>query len=272
MAACLTLAARASKVGGGVINGVGMKKYSDAHRLFEQLVFLSKQKSPVPLERVVPDDGLKMVAHHHPWSLKPREFDFIRSLVASYDLRCGFEIATAFGISGLAAALGFKQTGGKLVTMDAYVEEAHESSMHYMHVQSWLGSENADGYKSVGFLREWFALDNHLVPTIGWSPTDVGDLLRTHHGANPLDFVFIDGGHWDEALIRDLGAVSPFLADRAIVVFHDTHCFGAPAQDYVQQTLGASWTVPPAFQRGEGWYLGYVARGFDVSELAADYQ
>jgi len=91
--------------------------------MFKQILNLTD--GPVQYE-LTEMGHIKMVNHLYPYSIKEREFNFLRDLIAHNNLKNGFECATAFGISSLALGLGFKETGGKCVTMDAYIEEKCE--------------------------------------------------------------------------------------------------------------------------------------------------
>lgn len=76
--------------------------------------------------------NIKMREHPYPYSILQEEFNFLTNIVIENDLKRGYECATAFGISSLAIGLGFKQTGGKCVTMDAYIEEKCQNPGTYM--------------------------------------------------------------------------------------------------------------------------------------------
>jgi hypothetical protein len=67
-------------------------------------------------------------------------------------------------------------------------------------------------------------MKNVIFPKIGWSPDDVEYLLKTEFcdlETNKLDYVFIDGGHWYEAIERDLLAIEKYIDDNTIVLLHD---------------------------------------------------
>jgi predicted O-methyltransferase YrrM len=214
--------------------------------------------SNVPIEFVWPGGPLKMAAHKNPYSIQPKEFDFIRSAISTLGLTTGFEIATAFGVSSLACALGFHETGGRLVTMDAYIEETVDDANAYRNANTFRSNENADGFKSVNFLGEQYGAKESLSPVIGWSPDDVEPTLSRHNGKK-LDFAFIDAGHWDEALIRDAKAVAPHLGDRYLVLFHDTPSFGPVARSEINQLFGTGWTPILGLAGNRG--------GFDMASL-----
>lgn len=74
---------------------------------------------------------LRMYDTPFPLSIKEPEFIYLTEYIVANKLTRGFEVATAFGISALAAATGFAETGGRLISMDAYVEEKHKSGEDY---------------------------------------------------------------------------------------------------------------------------------------------
>ena len=74
---------------------------------------------------------IKMVGHSVPYSIMQKEWDFLHNIVVDNNLQRGFELATAFGVSGSAIGTAMKKTGGKLVTMDAYVEEKYNNAGTY---------------------------------------------------------------------------------------------------------------------------------------------
>ena len=182
--------------------------------------------------------NLKMVGHDFPYSIKPTEFSFLKSLVIDYDLKNGYEVATAFGISALAAGLGFKETGGKLVTMDAYVEESVNSHWSYQGNGPSV-HHDTDGYKSAKFLMEHFSLKDNVFLEVGWSPDDTESCIRKHI-TEPLDYVFLDGGHFPGQFIQDLESIRPLLADEYVLVLHDNFpkMFTPEVIEYLDNTFG----------------------------------
>jgi len=166
-------------------------------------------------------NNIKMVQHPYPYSIKEAEFNYLTGLITEHKLQRGYECATAFGISSLAIGLGFKNTGGKCVTMDAYIEEKCKDPGAYEKFEREV-YEQADGLKSVKYLIEKFGLQENLFPEIGWSPTDTEAAVRKHI-QEPLDFAFIDAGHFPEQMIKDIDAVLPLLGDKYILAFHDVY-------------------------------------------------
>lgn len=174
-----------------------------------------------------PVPSLKMVNHYHPWSITPGEFDFIRQYIRTNSLTRGYECATAFGISALAAALGFSETGGKLVTLDAYIEEKYNDCFRYRELKE-VNESDPDGLRSIKWLAEKFNTESQIIPVVGWSPDDVAKAIVLGHGSEvKLDYIFIDAGHWDDAAMQDVASVRPFVdtSKPFAIFFLDLPCF-----------------------------------------------
>ncbi len=153
-----------------------------------------------------------------PLSVRYDEFEFLKNLIIKYNLKSGFELATAFGVSAVAIGLGFKETGGKLVTMDAYIEETSDDyNPEYPNTST---NYDSDGFKSVNYLIEHFRLRDIVNPQIGYSPVDVKDIVE-NHSKKTFDFLFLDGGHSPAQIIRDLYAIRPFMEKEYVIVLHD---------------------------------------------------
>ena len=178
-----------------------------------------------------------MEGHTFPLSVRYDEFEFLKNLIVKYNLKSGFELATAFGVSTTALGLGFKQTGGKLVTMDAYVEE--RDANYEQTYKDTSVNYNSDGFKSVNYLIEHFRLKEVVNPQIGWSPVDVKKVIE-NHSKKTFDFLFLDGGHSPEQIIQDLYAIRPFIEKEYVIVFHDyfENVFTDEVKDIVEQFFG----------------------------------
>lgn len=208
------------------------------------------QDGPVQYE-LLARGNIKMVLHPYPYSILQEEFNFLTDIITENNLKRGYECATAFGISSLAIGLGFKQTGGKCVTMDAYIEEKCENPGAYQEFEREV-YEQADGFKSVKYLIEKFDLQNNLFPEIGWSPDDTESRIRKHF-KDPLDFVFIDAGHFPEQIIKDIDAFFPLLDKRYVVVFHDvySHSFDKSVHEHAIKKFGQDVEIVLPWPRGE---------------------
>lgn len=203
-------------------------------------------------------NSLGMKEHYHPWSIKQDEFFYLKKIIIQNNLKVGYEIATAFGISSLAIGLGFKETGGKLITMDAYIEEKYGNAGAYDGKTAEIHADS-DGYKSVNFLIEHYGLQNIVFPEIGWSPDDTAAAILKHTNEK-IDFVFIDGGHFPEQIIKDIESVLPFLNDKYIMTFHDTHTFNQEVNDFIYKVTGKLPTIvcPGPDCGPDGWNLSIV--------------
>lgn len=164
---------------------------------------------------------IKMVGHSVPYSIMQKEFDFLHNIIVDNNLKRGFELATAFGISGTAIGTAFKKTGGKFVTMDAYIEEKYDNAGTYEHFQKEV-YDKSDGYKSVNYLIDNFDLRDTMFAEIGWSPDDVDSIINKHF-TEKLDFVFLDAGHFGDQMIKDIKEINKHLDDKFVFVFHDIY-------------------------------------------------
>lgn len=191
-----------------------------------------------PDQFMLNDQGyIRLRSKSFPWSIKEPEFDFIKNTIISRNLKNGFEIATGLGISAVAAGLGFKETGGKFVTMDSYIEELHNDFRTYRRSSPIINSDPV-GLKCTRFLLEQYELTNVVFTELGWSPRDTSACLKKHFDFNQkLDFVFIDGGNFPEQVIRDIESITPFLADKYIILFHDfaPHIFDGSVMFRIRQ-------------------------------------
>lgn len=225
-----------------------------AEIIYQELVNL--KDNPVKYE-YNSEGSLKMSKFKEPWSIKKDEFDYMHDYIVKNNLKRGYEIATAFGISALSLGLAFKKTGGKIVTMDAYIEEHHNSCSAYKNKYNEKYFDS-DGYKSVKFLTQKYGLQDTLFAEVGWSPDDTQPNLKKHYNleTEKLDFVFIDGGHWDEAGIRDIKSVLPFIGNKCTFFFHDSNWFGEPVHQLLKDNFGKTFEyviTPP-----NGWFLSIL--------------
>ena len=194
---------------------------------------------------------IKMKGHSVPYSIMQKEWDFLHNIVVDNNLKRGFELATAFGISGSAIGTAFKKTGGKFVTMDAYVEEKYDNAGKYENFERQV-YEQSDGYKSVKYLVEKLELQNTMFPEIGWSPDDVGSIISKHF-TEKLDFVFLDAGHFEGQMIKDIDAIKPHLAEKFVFVFHDIYAWSCieKVHEHAQKVLGKRIEIKLPYPQGE---------------------
>jgi hypothetical protein len=199
---------------------------------------------------------IKMRGIDFPRSIYITEFEYLKNLIITKQLKNGFECGTAFGVSAIALGLGFKETCGHLVTMDGYIEEKTGNCVDYRYEDNIL-QKNSYGFKSVNFLIEHFKLKKIVKPEIGLSPEDVGKCILKHT-SDKLDFVFIDAGHFPEQLIKDLYSVKPFLDDNYVIVLHD--CFSDLITPEVERVIELLFGYPLEIvvTGTEGYNLGII--------------
>ena len=188
-------------------------------------------------KNMVASHCMSMSNHNFPISIRQTEFDYLKKLIVKHNLKNGFELATAFGVSTVALGLGFKQTGGKLITMDAYVEEHLDT--HLYDEANYQKYQDTDGWKSVNYLIEHFRLKDVVKPDIGWSPDDTGNVIAKNT-TKKLDFVFLDAGHFPEQVKKDLTVIKPFLDEKYLIVLHDYYpsVFPPYIVDWIIETFG----------------------------------
>lgn len=231
--------------------------------LYRDIVSVSAAQNAAITYEFAPTPGfsLKMTKHHHPWSIKSNEFAEIASWIIRHKLTRGYECATAFGLSSLAGGIGMRETGGKLLTMDAFIEEIYDESTAYRGKKEINTAAEPDGIKSAKWLWSRYGVDNVIKSVRGWSPDNVQEHVETMYGPSPqLDYVFIDAGHWDEALLADMRSIRPFLADRWVVFVHDMHCFSEPVLRTLAEEFGSQWQILESCRYPMGFNLGLMAR------------
>ena len=224
------------------------------------LEIIEKTKTK-PIQLVRAGKSMRMHNHRDPCCIADIEFDFIYDFVKKHKLKNGYEVATAFGVSMLAPALAMKEYGGRLVTMDAYIEEKHNDCMAYQGSQKTF--ENADGFRVANSLVDMYALKDVVNIHVGFSPRDTERALKTKFNLkiDKLDYVFIDGLHTDDAVKKDLTSILPYLnRNRFVVFFHDTHCFSGNTKKFIQDKLGKPLRLIPKCEHpsGEGFNLAMI--------------
>lgn len=183
--------------------------------MFKEL--LNLKDAPFPFEVVNSwPSSLKQKEHAFPWSITQKEYDFLHSIIIDNNLKNGIDLCTGLGISALSAAMAMKKTGGKLVTIDAYVEEYFNSFTY----KSKKVIHDSDGYKNIMYLRDKFDLQNELIVEVGWSPDDVPTIIERNFNTK-IDFVFIDGGHTEDQLFKDISCILPYTNENTFWLFHD---------------------------------------------------
>lgn len=150
-----------------------------------------------------------------PYSISEYEFNYMKDFIVEHNLKSGYELATGTCLSTVALGLGFKETGGKLISLDSYIEYETQTipiSKSFGPTDSKLFSQNQS-------LLDLYQLDN-VELKIGWSPQDAEKYLP-----DVVDFVFLDCPKTIEDFIRDIGPVKSRLATRFAIFIHDVFAY-----------------------------------------------
>ena len=113
---------------------------------YNELVEISKNFNLDFHLEIVENDSIKLSNSYHPWSIKEEEANIIYDTIINNNLKYGYEIATAFGISASIIGLALNKTNGKLLTLDSYIEEKFGHCNSY-NISTKSIYENASGYK-----------------------------------------------------------------------------------------------------------------------------
>lgn len=162
---------------------------------------------------------LKLKKHDFPWSIVSKEFSFIFETITSNGLKRGFEACTGLGLSALAAGMAMKVTDGKVITLDAYVEEFLNTYIYSSDMKKII-NEDSDGFKNIQYIIKKYKLEKTLIAEIGWSPDDISKTIEKHF-TDKLDYIFIDSGHTEEQLFKEIQAFLPYTNQDTIWLFHD---------------------------------------------------
>ncbi|TWU26351.1 hypothetical protein Pla52o_02040 [Novipirellula galeiformis] len=207
-----------------------------------------------------------------PYSLTDEEGLMLYKVIADNQLKSGYEIATAFGYSSFYLGMAFQATGGSLLSVDAYIEEAEEDFQYTEerareHAESLRAalkngteSDIPEGLRFARWGAEQLGIANIIDYQVGFSPLHVDELTQ----GREFDFAFIDGGHFGEQPVKDvesiLGRLNP---NRFVMAFHDTQC---EAVAKAVHFACAKLSVPRITLRTRNQVV-FLCRGIDTSAL-----
>lgn len=204
---------------------------------------------------------LKLKKQASPLSIAPKEFNYIRDCITNNNLKYGYEVATAFGISSTAAGLAMKETKGICVTMDAYIEE------HYNNGTSYSGKteiyKDSEGYKCANYLIDSLDIKDSLFTEVGFSPTDTDKVLKKYN-LNSLDYIFIDALHTDEAIEQDLLSIVKYInINKCLILIHDTHHFdNIKLKNYIEKIIPmGKFNLVEGLEHPNGFYMSKICIG-----------
>jgi predicted O-methyltransferase YrrM len=129
----------------------------------------------------------------------------------------GVEIGTYCGKSTVLLGAAAQQTGGLLYTIDHHHgSEEHQPGWEY-HDTSMVDplTGRFDTLPTLRHTLDAAELDDNVVAVVGKSAL-VARTWRT-----PLEFLFIDGGHTDEAAQKDFDGWAKWVAIGGALVIHD---------------------------------------------------
>ncbi len=234
-------------------------------------VLAQLEKTEKTNERTDWDASYKLRTQPYPWSCTLEEGLIMEYVIAANGLKLGFEIATAFGFSALFLGRGLRENGGRLISLDCYVEEvagsfrytAREMRQHLALVKERVAAGTLpDCLAQARESARAIETQDNVDFAIGVSPEDVAPLLR----GRTVDVALIDGGHFENQPTLDFRAVQPFLAEKCAVFFHDNNENQAveAAIGYAMRALKTEATVLNTY-----YSLTVLGRGLDPATMQA---
>ena len=138
-------------------------------------------------------------------NVAPQEGEYLSELVKKLNAKRVLEIGTSNGYSGIWLALGLRETGGKLLTLD--VDEGRRS----------LALKN---FKATG-------MDDIVESRLG----DALKIIRTLKG--PFELVFIDA--WKPDYNKYLDLTLPLVPSGGVIAAHNVDSHPHEMQDFLQE-------------------------------------
>ncbi|WP_229054421.1 class I SAM-dependent methyltransferase [Aeromicrobium sp. Leaf350] len=147
------------------------------------------------------------------------EADALRAVVAAHVLPGGVtvEIGTYCGKSAIHLGHVVREAGATLVTIDHH-RGSEEQQVGWEYHDPELVDPRVGAMDTLPFARQaLFAagLEEVVVPVVGRSRT------ISAFWATPLDAVFVDGGHTEEAAQTDYDGWAPHVREGGVLVIHD---------------------------------------------------
>jgi predicted O-methyltransferase YrrM len=174
------------------------------------------------------DRSKKLKERKFPYSCTDEEGLIMYQAIKQFNLKSGFEVATAFGYSSLFMGLALKENRGSLVSIDCYIEEWKESftyAVDELEVAVDAVRQSIEiGKKPIGLEyaisnRDKLEMNDIIDYVIGISPTDILKIFKNRK----VDIAFIDGGHFGDQPTKDFLGILPFLEQKCVVFFHDNN-------------------------------------------------
>lgn len=151
-------------------------------------------------------ERLAWMREHQPgmWNVDPNEGSFLRDQVVKLKAKRALEIGTSNGYSGIWIALGLRQTGGYLVTLEIDEGRAKLADQNFRSagVDSLVTLKLTDALKEIPKLQ------------------------------GPFDFVFIDA--WKQDYVRYLDMVLLLVPPGGVIVAHNVIDLRMQLADFIQ--------------------------------------
>lgn len=156
-----------------------------------------------------------------PFSISENEFNYIRNFIAQHGLNRGLDLATGTCIGTIACAEGMRYTGGKLLTIDSYIEEKTQNIFEgtgFTPVNALEGLErNKKIIKNLG-------LGDVVEFKVGWFPDDCINGKWVEDSLGWLDFALIDCLKNYKDFTEGMKKINHFFHKCKFAIFvHDTH-------------------------------------------------
>jgi len=193
-----------------------MKKYKD-YIYWEDLIKDIEESSDVVYTSMGSESSHKglSIGGKLPFSISEYEFNYIKNFIIANNLKSGLDVATGIAIGTISSALGFRETGGALLSIDSYIEEETQDQFKGELYQEIQLLEPYNRNKKVVHSLELSGITDMRK---GWFPKDLS-LNRK------FDFVLLDCpksvGDFEVMSRAIVGALDTKFA----VFVHDTHVY-----------------------------------------------
>jgi len=183
-----------------------------------------------------------------PISISEHEFNYIREFIVKHNLSRGFDLATGTCVGTLACAQGLKETGGKLISMDSYIEE--QKQFQFLGT-NFVNMDNTDKLKRNQKVVDAFGLNDVVELKNGWFPTDfVEKGWREELGV--IDFALIDCLKDAKDFSKGIEVLRENINKERFAIFvHDTHGWRGQFESVAKQLFGIEAKFLSDFKFGE---------------------
>lgn len=139
------------------------------------------------------------------WNVAPAEGEFLSNLARKANAKRALEIGTSNGYSGIWIALGLRETGGRLITLE------------------------------IDRGRHGLALKNFRAAGVdGMIEARLGDALKEILKLDgPFDFIFLDANKPD--YLEYLRLVLPKMKKGGVIVAHNVDDYPEPMRDFLEE-------------------------------------